>query len=218
MHVEVLISSYDRLEPLKKCIKSIMESDYKDVSIFVVVDGNRTLFDKLLAEPVTMIFNGKRMDYVFSMNRALREMSDTDTVLYGADDLEFAGSCISKAVAALQKHFPDGDGVIGLNSASGPSAFGLMGRKFIDRFPDRQVFCPDYLHFAGDTELGKFAQKIDRFHFAGEAIVLHAKVTSGRTWELASLAKRTHDKSMYHLRRGKGLCWGESFVLLGEKQ
>jgi len=217
MHVEVLISTYDRLESLRRCIKSIVECDYKDVSIFVVVDGNRRLFNKLLAEPVTMLFNEKRMDYVFSMNRALLEMGDVDAVLYGSDDLTFAPSCISEAVIALKKHFPDGDGVIGLNSGGPPTAFGLMGRKFINRFPDRQVFCPEYLHFGGDSELGKFAKKIDRFHFATGAVVEHVFAQKGRTTELSRLAKK-HDRPMYRRRRGKGLYWGESFELLGEKK
>jgi len=46
MFVTILISTYDRLEPLRKCIKSIIESEHKNIEIFVVVDGNkeRTMF------------------------------------------------------------------------------------------------------------------------------------------------------------------------------
>jgi len=87
MFVTVLISTYDRLEPLRKCIKSIIESEYRDIEILVVVDGNRELFTKLLAEPINMVLNKERRDYVFSMNRGLREMEIKDAVLYASDDL-----------------------------------------------------------------------------------------------------------------------------------
>lgn len=215
MRVDAIISTYDRLESLKVCIKSILECDYKDVSILVMVDGNKKILDAVKAEPVTTFFNPERKDYVISMNTLLTH-SEGDAVLYGSDDLKFTTDCISKAVVALQKHFPDGDGLIGLNSyeATPPSAFGLMGKKFIDRFPGRQVFCPDYFHYAGDTELGEFAQKIGRFYFAEGAILKHTKRLSDSTIKLAQSVK-WRDESTKIRRRTRHLCWGKSFKLIG---
>jgi len=215
MHVAILISTYDRLELLKRCIKSIVDSDYKDVSIFVVVDGNKSLFNKLLGEPITMILNEKRMGYVFSMNRALREMGEADAVLYASDDLMFHSNCISNAVRAMKEHFPDNDGLVALKQTQKESgvAFGLLGRKFINRFPDSAVFCPEYVHYASDTELGRMAKHFGLLYQCREAIVGHLKMQDN-TFNLAQEVK-VHDKRIHQRRKRKGFLWGKNFERLG---
>jgi len=213
MHVDVIISTFDRLNQLKKCIKTIKESDHKDLSILVMVDGNRKILEGVKAEPVTTFFNDTRKEYVISMNTLLSH-SKKGAVLYGSDDLEFPPDCISKAIAELEKHFPDTDGLIGLKTVSIPSAFGLMGRKFIDRFSNNQVFCPDYIHYASDSELGRFAITIRRFYHSQEAIVHHVKTLSDLTTKLAVRVK-PHDESMRVARIKKGFCWGVDFRRMG---
>lgn len=216
MFVTVLISTYDRLEPLRKCIKSIIESEYKNVEILVVVDGNRELFIKLLAEPIDMVLNKERRDYVFSMNKGLREMEIKDAVLYASDDLIFAPDCISQAVAALQKHFPDGDGLVGLaQTRITKGAFGLMGRKFIERFPKQQVFYPKYIHYAGDTELEQYAVFLKRFYWCKTAFVTHPTLKDN-TYILGQKI-RSHDSAIYRARQAKGLLWGKEFESLNNE-
>lgn len=211
MFVTILISTYDRLEPLRKCIKSIIEGEYKNIEIFIVVDGNRELFTKLFAEPINMILNKKRMDYVFSMNRGLKEMEIKDAVLYASDDLVFAPDCISQAVAALQKHFPDGDGLIGLaQTGITKGAFGLIGSKFIERFPNRRVFCPEYIHYGGDTELEHYAIFLNRFHWCETAFVEHPTLKDN-TYILGHKF-RLLDLATYNARKAKGLIWGKDIV------
>ena len=218
MHVDILISTYDRLELLKKCIKSIMDGDYKDVSIFVVVDGNKSLFNKLLREPVTMILNEKRMGYVFSMNRAFREMEEADAVLYASDDLMFWPNCISNAVKAMKEHFPDNDGLVALKQIQKESgaAFGLLGRKFINRFPNNIVFCPDYIHYGCDRELKKVARRLDRFYQCREAIVSHSRLHDN-TYNLAQEV-RGRDGETRRIRRKRRLFWGEAFERVREEK
>ena len=219
MHVDILIPTYDRLEPLKKCIKSIMDGDYKDVSIFIIVDGNRSLFNKLLGEPATIILNEKRMDYVFSMNRALREMGEVDAVLYASDDLIFWPDCISNAVKAMKEHFPDTDGLVVLKRESKPekgAAFGLLGKKFINRFPDSAVFCPDYIHYGSDSELWRVARHFERIYRCGEAVVDHLR-SRDNTDMLAREVKR-RDKRTYSRRRQGRLLWGKNFERLEKQQ
>lgn len=209
MFVTILISTYDRLEPVRKCIKSMIEGEYKNIEIFIVVDGNRELFTKLLVEPINMILNKERMDYVVSMNRGLREMEIKDAVLYASDDLVFAPDCISQAVVALQKHFPDGDGLIGLaQTRITKGAFGLMGRKFIERFPNQQVFCPEYTHWGGDTELEQYAIFLNRFYWCETAFVTHPTLKDS-TYILGHKI-RSHDSAIYRARQAKGLLWGKS--------
>lgn len=216
MHVTILISTYDRFELLRKCMKSIMDSDYKDISIFVVVDGNKPLFDKLLGESVIMILNEKRMGYVFSMNRALREMEEADAVLYASDDLMFWPNCISNAVKAIKEYFPDTDGLVVLKQVQKESgaAFGLLGRKFINRFPNNMVFCPDYIHYGCDRELKKAARHLERIYQCREAIVSHSRLHDN-TYNLAQEV-RGRDGETRRMRRKRRFCWGVNFERVRE--
>lgn len=213
MHVDVLIPTYDRIELLKKCIESIKLSDHKDNSIIVVVDGNKKMLDGLKDEPVEILFNPRRMEYVISMNKAMKH-SKADAVIYASDDLIFFKNCISNAVNKMKEHFPDTDGLIALKQVhkEGGAAFGLLGRKFIDRFPGSAVFCPDYIHYGGDTELGRIARYLERSYQCREAMVDHSRLHDN-TYNLAREVK-IHDKRVYSRRKKKRFLWGVNFELL----
>ena len=66
------------------------------------------------------------------MNRALKYTTG-DAVFYGSDDLVCPPTLLAEMVAALEKRFPSGDGLIGIKTipTSVQGAFGLMGKKFI---------------------------------------------------------------------------------------
>lgn len=210
MHIDILIPTYDRLEPLKKCIKSIVDSDYKNLSTVIIVDGNKKMLDGLKDEPIEILFNPERMDYVFSINKAMKHTAG-DAVLYASDDLLFWPDCISNAVKAMKEHFPDTDGLVVLKQVhkESGSAFGLLGRKFINRFPDSAVFCPEFIHYAGDTELKRFARSIERFYQCREAIVDHSR-PHDNTRTLAREVKR-HDKRTHSRRKERRFIWGYNF-------
>lgn len=215
MHVDILIPTYDRLEPLKKCIKSIVDGDYKGVSIIVIVDGNKKMLGGLKGEPIEILFNPERMDYVISMNKAMKQTKG-DAVIYASDDLIFRPNCISNAVRAMKEHFPDTDGLVALKQDQKESgvAFGLLGRKFINRFPDGAVFCPDYIHYGSDTELEKMARHLERIYQCREAIVDHSRLNDN-TFNLAQEVK-VHDKKIYSRRKKKRFYWGFNFERIEE--
>ncbi len=214
MHIDVVISTYDRLESLKNCVKSITDGDYKDISIFIIVDGNKKMINGLKNEPVEILFNSERMDYIISMNKALKHTKG-DAAIYGSDELTFRSNCISNVVKAMKEHFPDTDGLIALKQVNkeGGAAFGLLGRKFINRFPDSTVFCPEFIHYGGDTELKRFARSIGRFYQCNQAIVDHPRLHDN-TFRLARKVK-IHDKQIYKKRKNKKLLWGNSFEKIG---
>lgn len=219
MHVNLIIPTYDRPQMLKDCIQSIIKSTYEDKSIIVVIDGNRQMINELIDEPIAIIFNPQRKDWIWNMNRALNSFI-ADGIIYASDDIVFQPDCISIAVKALKERFPDGDGLVtfkwtGVELVES-SAFGLMGRKFIERFPERAVFCPDYIHYASDTELKKFAVSIGKFHFCREALITH-KSPKDNTYRLAH-EFRSHDAELYYRGRpAKGYLWGKNFGLVTKK-
>ncbi|KKK81384.1 hypothetical protein LCGC14_2814010, partial [marine sediment metagenome] len=140
--------SSSRTPLLIETIESIQSGSYKDVHIVVVADGNQKIFREVTAkgfDNLSITQNVIRRDWVFSINRVLKEFI-SEYYIYASDDLIFPKDCIKTAVKNLQIYFPYRDGVVGIGR-KGRSAFGLFGNKFVNRFPKREVFCPDFTHF-----------------------------------------------------------------------
>lgn len=209
MHIDIIIPTFDRVELLRKTIASIKSGTYKDVSIFIVVDGNRKMIGEFIDLDVAVIYNPKRMDYVYSFNRAMTYAMG-ETVLNFSDDLKFYPGCMESAVGAMKRNFPDGDGAVALrqHQKKGGAAFCLMGRKFIDRFPNNAVYCPDYIHYYVDREFEHFTMKANLLYRCNEAIIEHWRGMD-KTRELAREVKG-HDKAVW-TKRQEGLLWGEEF-------
>ena len=213
MHVTVVIPTLDRWSLLQKTVESIHSNTYKDVSVLIIVDGNQELLQLAKSLSAEVLFNEERRDWVWSMNRALRYKRE-GAVIYASDDLEFDPRCIEIAVNRLEEKMPNTDGLIAIKqSVVGCStAFGLLGHRFIERFPDRAVFCPDYVHYGSDSELGRFAHSINRLHICDEARVKHHRLqdTTYRTAKPMEI----QDFHYIDIRREAGLLWGRDFKLL----
>lgn len=199
-----------------KTIHSIKCNSYKDVSIFVVVDGNREILEKVLPEEVAILFNPERRDWVYSINRGIF-YATSDAVMYAADDLVFQEDCLEKAVRAMDGKFPDGNGLVAINQTVRGviSAFGLMGRKFIEHFPGRRVFCPEFIHYSSDFEIGRYARNNNLFHYCEDATMNHERLKDD-TWRKANEAKQK-DYEVATRRENRGLVWGDSFELVTGK-
>ena len=217
MHINIIIPIYDRLELLVETIQSIKRNSYKDVSIFVVVDGNQEILGKIIPEEVAVLFNSKRREWVYSINRGI-SYAVSDATIYAADDLVFQEGCIANAVIAMKERFPDGDGLVAIkqNVRGCSTAFGLLGRKFIERFPERCVFCPDYIHHGSDFELGRFARSIDRLHLCDEARLTHYRLKDS-TYNVVKPLE-SQDFHFINLRKEARLLWGHDFQLLRKEE
>jgi len=213
MHVTVVIPTLDRWSLLQKTVETINASSYKDLSILVIVDGNREILELARGLQSDVLFNEKRMDWVWSSNRGLQHIKH-GAVIYGSDDLEFEPQCIEIAVERLRAETPDTDGLVAIKqSVIGCStAFGLLGHRFIERFPNRSVLCPDYVHYGSDSELGRFARSINRLHLCDEARVIHRRLQDA-TYRAAKPLE-VQDFHYIDERRKAGLLWGRDFELL----
>ena len=210
--------SSTRLPMLIKTVESIQAGSYKNVYPIIVADGNLRIQEEANKQlhSVSVISNKERKDWVFSINRVLKEF-DSDYYIYASDDLFFPPDCIKYAMATMQKRFPDGFGVISIGKKN-RSAFGLFGRKLADHFPDRQVFCPDFIHYAGDSELHRTITKLGKFAFPPqrESMVQHSRLKD-QTWRLAR-AVRSRDHVIRLKREEKGYMWGIDFNLIVERR
>ena len=217
MHVDVIIPTWNRLKLLRTAVDTILGSTHKDVTVLVVVDGNANILPVVAKWPVAVLFNKRRRDWVHSMNRALKYTTG-DAVFYASDDLEFPPDLIAEIVAVMGARFPNGDGLVGIETkpTSSQGAFGLMGKKFIEHFPDRQVFCPDFVHYSSDFEIGRYARTHNKFFFCDTATLVHHRLFD-ETCGLARQA-RQRDRGIMAQRRGKDLIWGTTFERAAEME
>lgn len=218
----LVVPTISRLPSLFRTIETFRQSDTEEKKhVAVIVDDNRINY---LNQVVSMVrrnkiknieafFNNSRLGWCRSMNRVFNA-TDFDFYFYGSDDLTFERKTVTNAIAAMRSHFPDGDGVVGINQNLMhfcKAAFGLVGRKFVNRFPARQVFYPYYKHFCGDSELWHFAQSISKFYFCPAAMVHHARPMD----ECKKLAQTTlrRDREIWWKKKGKPrLYWGHAFL------
>ena len=208
--------STDRLPMLIDTIDSVRASIINSTdSIYpvVVADGNEEIYkaikEKYKRQQIGVILNIDRRDWIYSMNHILASIK-SDYYVYAADDLIFPLYCINHAVETMKKHFPDGFGVVDLGRKE-RGTFGLFGNKLANHFPGRKVFCPEYVHYSGDSELCQAAKKMNKYVYLPEREkqVHHFRMND----ETRILARRTRTRD--HLirkeREAKGYLWGIDF-------
>lgn len=215
MQVTVIIPSCstERIPLLTQAVESIRSGSYKNVRIVIIADGNRSIqWAMEKQDKVTVLFNKKRMDWTFSVNRAFKEF-DSDYYVYASDDLIFPPDCIENALATMKKRFPDGFGLVTI-SKKNRCPFALIGRKFVEHFPDRQVFCPDFVHYGGDSELMRTVTKLGIFAYPPdrESQVKHSR-NKDETWRIARRI-RGRDRVVFFRRKEKDYLWGVDFNLV----
>lgn len=226
MIVNVIIPTHDRIEIIKKTIDSLMNSDHRELKIWICVDGNRNMISEIKQycpdKNVKILHNKRRMDAVFSYNKILSAIDNDGAILNATDDLVFYPMTISTAVAKLKSAFSDTDGVIGLNQYQDGKpkgrkyAFCLIGRRFAERYPKLAIYCPDYIHFNSDRELGFYAQTVRRFCFLPTARIVHIRLPDKTTIIGRRVYKR--DKLIFRERQARKILWGMSFKLITENK
>ena len=121
------------------------------------------------------------------------------------------------------EHFPDYDGIMGVNQSNLPpqnskAAFGIIGTKYADRFPNRQVWCPDYDRFYCDYEMYLYASKIGKFYFSEKTKLNHNHgAFAGEARDETHKEVRKYletDRFMFNIRQNKKLLWGKTWEKL----
>ena len=229
MKIDIVIPTLNRQIKLKNCIESIDKAKHNhNIKLFVYCtnrsDYNATanfLFSYPWAS--TVLIEEYKVPEVW--NTHMRNTT-SEVMIYLNDDVLLHEDCIDQIVGCFHNKYPDFDGIIGLNQVNIPDAldiaFGAVGYKYAERFPKKQFFCPDYYRFYGDSEIGEFAKKIDKFYFCADAKITHLHPSlypefKDTTHENVRrfLAKDRHTNV---LRKSMGLVWGESFQLIEGKQ
>ncbi len=225
MFLEIAIPTLNRRTKLLNCLRSIEKTmnDYNKVKVFVYFSD----IEELNSFPIKKNWLELRIVEKYRAstlwNSHLKTMKG-DILFCCNDDVELLEDTIDKIFINFKFYFPDFDGVIGVNQSNIPknqavaSAFSVIGSKFADRFRNREVFCPEYHRLYLDTEMGKYASKLNKFQFCEDCKIIHhhpvfepqlndSTHTQVRKW----LSK---DRETFINRQSLGLLWGESYSTL----
>ena len=197
--IDILIPTYNRSKKLRDCIDSIMKSSYTDIRIIVMPDL-------------------RRMWPVALMNEAFG-MSTADVVFPISDDIVFKKDTIRNGYHSLKVMYEDDDGVVGIKQEGLDNDTGLLmiGRTFLERFPEKKAFCPSYKALYCDTEIGNFAKSLGLFVFCEDAVAIHKHpAIDPKYMDETHRVCRQHlaeDIKTFERRQLDELTWGESFTL-----
>jgi len=219
--ITILIPTRNRLEKLKKTLASIPNLDYVNVLIACDSDMDTFKYIESLNNPriwPMMVLACCGSEFAGSVEcKNLCTPDVEDGLLYGTDDIIFQENAIQNAFAYFNLNFPDDDGVVGFvqeGNTFHPTGVGLVGQKFLQRYPGKQLFFPGYFHFACQ-EIYDLCNKIGgKFVQAKNAVVLHKHPCNFReemdqTHQDARIKKRK-DHTLIKERKAKGSIWGDN--------
>lgn len=217
MKVIVIIPtcSSERLPLLMQTVESIQAGTHKDVHPVIVADGNLSIFNitNKKLHHVSIIYHEKRKDWVYSTNHVFREFS-SDYYIYAADDITFPPTCIENAIRTMRERFPDGFGLITIAKRK-RAPFGLIGNKLVEHFPERQVFCPDYIHYCSDSEFSGVTKKLGKYFWPPDRKVQVFHHREGGETRFLARQVRERDYAVRDERKRRGYRWGIDFNLVG---
>jgi len=219
-NINIIIPTRNRWEKLQRCLRSIsFETPDITMNLTIVCDGDRETALKLMLsnnDLITQVVYVKRHSgSVYCRNLVTQTVEDA--LIYATDDMEFLEGSIDAAINSMREHFPDDDGVIGFNVVNGgkfsPTAFALVGQKFLKRYPNRKLFDPEYSHFSCQ-EINYLGDKLGKLHLEVEAKINHYHPSKFREErdETHDVARINHvrDREITQERRSKSLIWGDS--------
>jgi hypothetical protein len=196
---------------LLKMIESVPTVPDSEITIEIIFDGDsqgyNELFDSelnrnsLKGNMLGIDISSDHIGAVACRNHVISKVSPlfgercTDGVLYATDDMTFNQGAIENALKAFNEHFPDDDGVVGFvqePNSFHPTGVALVGKKFLERYPDKQLFYPKYYHFACQ-EIYWLADKLGKFYQCKDAIITHKHPSAN-----PELIDETHNEARLH--------------------
>lgn len=216
--IDVIIATRNRYNKLMGVIGSIPgQEDGVPIHINVACDGDIDTYNKIRDHEriKNLIYTSEQMGAVYCRNELSKDCECH--VLYATDDIIFKPGAIRFALRKLYECFPDDDGVVGFrqegNKKFSKSGVGLIGSKFMKRFPDKKIFYPKYFHFAAQ-EILALAEKYNKFAFCESAVVIHLNpFIKNEYMDKTHIDARIHkdrDHRMSIARQKAGEIWGDS--------
>jgi len=217
--ISIVISTRNRIEKLVKTIKSIPKKS--NIVIHIFCDGDIKTLNFLRNNEELWEFKAYTLWHYSKHQGAVKCRNNiiyflNDGILYATDDMTFEPNSIENAFNAFNTHFPDDDGVVGFVQIPDnfhPTGVALVGKKFLQRYPERALFWPGYFHFACQ-EIYWLASKLGKFHQEPTAIIRHYHPAFFRDemdeTHIEARKYREKDHTLMKERQAKGLIWGDA--------
>jgi len=209
----IVIATRHRQEKLEKTLNSIPIHDWID--LIIVCDGDVETYQWLNGNkdrynPMYTLLLPKHVGSVAARNRVTPSIQDG--FLWATDDIIFKEGSIESAFKTFNKYFPDDDGVVGFVQEPGdfhPTGVGLMGLRFLMRYPGMKPFYPGFYHFACQEILyladGRFEQDPN-------AVVIHkhpdAHPEEKDITHVEARRYKAQDMALIADRKNQNLVWG----------
>lgn len=225
MILDIAIPTYLRAEKLMRALASIKASkeacpsDVKvNVDVFYSHSAEWLETSRVVGRDWIghhLIENGEFRLPIF-WNDRLRE-SKADALCFLNDDILLSKTCLTIAAKEIKKM--EFDGVLGfrienITETVQPclTSFGVIGIRYADRFPNRKVFCPEYVSLYADVELQRQAEKLGRFRFVEQCSLVHYHPAyAPDEQDFTHLHTRRNfasDRAIFERRNKAGLLWG----------
>ena len=223
MTFEIVIPTYNRIAKLIRCLDSIPQS--QNIKIFVYCDNNDSNSAEKIKELypyVNIIINSTQLRAFGSWNLHLSKYFNSDIFIYLCDDTRLYTDTLQQVDKLFNSLYINTDGIVTFNQVnikSSDSAMGCVGRAFVNRFPENQIFCPNYKTFYSDTELGEYAKSLNKFTFGKNCKIDHFhpaffKNEMDSTHNIIRDKEKDIDIKINKLRIEKKYCWGKNFSLI----
>ena len=212
MRLNINIPTRGRPQKLSKCLKSI---DYVgDMKIFLCCYCQREDIPLKLPDLPIEIIEDPDMLTIESHNLICRQPGHFMGL---SDDIEFFPVALNEAVYALECVY-GGYGALDFvvaNMDSPDGCYMLLSDDFIEGFPGRQPYCPEYKFMFASAELRDYAKSINCFYRCHDAKLnhYHPAVTgqADRTHDrIRSKGVINHDQAIYARRKANGDLWSHS--------
>lgn len=239
MKLLLAIATYKRIEKLQKCLNSIAQSKYKNLSVVIIADNQDEETARYISNMgynMVVEVQKERKFVIGAWNRAVKDYfipCKFDGFIGLCDDVELNEFALGEAVKAHEINFPDTDGVVGFKQECPGRPdytfqwFGqtLMGRKFVERYAsvDYRICCPAYKHFYQDEEMYRYASSLGKFHKCEDALLKHyhpgfIPELRDETHDIIRSgidSPKNHDMRMFQIRQANKYLWGQDFNLIG---
>ena len=227
MLLKIVIPTLNRLEKLRNCVNSIIRAKRNyNVELYLCFSLLHEIkqFKKEYKEDWIKFKLIKDYKVPEFWNSFCKELKKDECLMYLNDDVVLKDDTIKYVFDLYPKFFPNFDGIVGIRqenlpeNQALPTAFGIIGYKFTENFPDRQVFCLDYYRFYADRELYLYAKKVNKFKFSHLISLIHYHPAFYKNFVDETHKKVRQywqqDHITYNKRQELGYLWGINFFRL----
>jgi len=212
-HIEVIIPTRNRLDKVLRTLRSIPEEDF--VSVKVICDGDfetwKYLTSNYKMKNLRVILVTKHSGTVYCRN--METAKAFDGVICAMDNIEFTKNALSIAMGVFNRCFSNDDGVFGFrfDGIGSCTALALVGQKFLQRYPAKQLFYPKYYHLACQ-EISSLCHKLEGLYNKRFMILDNKKLATHHRYIDQTYKDgrefRAEDLDLKKKREAAGIVWG----------